>query len=860
MHDLDVWSIGNPEVTIKFERSTSGLAKVDSWVDADRELDASFNPLHEVCRRGITFPSEAGGMAFSTGEVELVQNAEGMHRLLFCQVAIGHAFVATKEDGRRDVPRGYDSLRIFDPSEEESEAEIEEIPIPDSGGSSDENVEPGSPSRSPTRGSPSRGSPSRGSPTRESVAAPKVRIIRRPRNYRHTFIVPNPSQVLPEYIVQFKSTKAADDAASEGSGGGGGGEAAPAGDGAADDDADLGSGREAGHAPRGRRDVPASREGRHDRRGHRSSGSSNGSEVSYGVCPLHPKKVVEFFCQQCHVPVCVHCKMVGTHAAGEAAHHGLIPIEVAYTTALESSAREDPLLASRREAVADALRSVREKASVVASNALAVEDLIVQKMQEAVDQLRRLTRRKANVLLAEELELRRQLDHFDWVESFLVDEQRSLEAVSFLTAWSRHASLRTQLHGTATGVKESVEAVLETVVPDLQVVGHVDVLAGDRAVARSTARDRYSSSDTRTNAPRQSEGPRRAVPNEMSAEAIIAGMKRDIRMRDDAVAMLTGNAGAALGSPAPSILIGSPVPQMMSPPGTLGSAGTGARGCHSSEHHTGGSGSAMPGGISVRQFWTNVLRGRGEGNVGSASAASTASPPASGGSASGRKRGSSRWRRGDARPGSTGWTSGDPLSSPVPLAGLPAALTPDRHGVPLPRSASRAHRAGHREHRTAGEPRSAMLRRQAARRAAAAEAAAAAAEAEAAGLRGAYRQGGSDDEDGVQPPGVNRAGAAAESVRRNLYAQYGNGRQGHHRRSQSDVPGGGGLSGLYSDLGGERPGGAGLDESDGDAGYFTATWGEDAEEASSSGSTGRGAAMRGHQRSRTETVLRRSPR
>jgi hypothetical protein len=33
---------------------------------------------------------------------------------------------------------------------------------------------------------------------------------------------------------------------------------------------------------------------------------------SFGNCPHHPHLGVEFFCPVCQIPVCVHCKMIGT--------------------------------------------------------------------------------------------------------------------------------------------------------------------------------------------------------------------------------------------------------------------------------------------------------------------------------------------------------------------------------------------------------------------------------------------------------------------------------------------------------------------------------------------------------------------
>ena len=44
------------------------------------------------------------------------------------------------------------------------------------------------------------------------------------------------------------------------------------------------------------------------------------------VCPSHPRTQVSYFCRTCFIPVCVDCKMAGSHSSGEFAHHPLTPI------------------------------------------------------------------------------------------------------------------------------------------------------------------------------------------------------------------------------------------------------------------------------------------------------------------------------------------------------------------------------------------------------------------------------------------------------------------------------------------------------------------------------------------------------
>jgi hypothetical protein len=63
-----------------------------------------------------------------------------------------------------------------------------------------------------------------------------------------------------------------------------------------------------------------------------------------GHCSEHPQKKVEFYCNTCATPVCVWCKMIGNHSSGEAVHHKLTEIFMAYNQARNESAQPDPVL------------------------------------------------------------------------------------------------------------------------------------------------------------------------------------------------------------------------------------------------------------------------------------------------------------------------------------------------------------------------------------------------------------------------------------------------------------------------------------------------------------------------------------
>lgn len=63
---------------------------------------------------------------------------------------------------------------------------------------------------------------------------------------------------------------------------------------------------------------------------------SKGGDI-FGQCRLHPNKVIEYVCSECHIPVCITCKMVGNHANGEASKHQLVSVTEAYHSVMQEA-------------------------------------------------------------------------------------------------------------------------------------------------------------------------------------------------------------------------------------------------------------------------------------------------------------------------------------------------------------------------------------------------------------------------------------------------------------------------------------------------------------------------------------------
>ncbi|KAJ3284908.1 hypothetical protein HDU79_007752 [Rhizoclosmatium sp. JEL0117] len=192
-----------------------------------------------------------------------------------------------------------------------------------------------------------------------------------------------------------------------------------------------------------------------------------GADV-FGHCRHHSDKKIEFFCSQCHIPVCVYCKMVGNHANGEAARHQLVSVSEAYQTVLQEARALDPVLQSRRQEIMNQIGAVNQRAKAVEKMSEQIETQIEEAYKRAMADLHSIVREKLNVLQGDEFELKRQLGEIDHLEDYLKYQQQG-DATQFLFSWSRHTAYRSELHDFKF-FKNTIDVEL-----DVKVVGGISV-------------------------------------------------------------------------------------------------------------------------------------------------------------------------------------------------------------------------------------------------------------------------------------------------------------------------------------------------------------------------------------------------
>lgn len=104
-------------------------------------------------------------------------------------------------------------------------------------------------------------------------------------------------------------------------------------------------------------------------------------------------------------------------------------------------------------------------------NATEVEENIYHILKEALKMLQEETQKKLSFLIADQVEIKRQYEQIQWVQSFLRYQMEILSPADYLNAWSRYLVLRNDL------INLNPLPVTTDIRPDMRVEGKIAVLA-----------------------------------------------------------------------------------------------------------------------------------------------------------------------------------------------------------------------------------------------------------------------------------------------------------------------------------------------------------------------------------------------
>lgn len=162
-------------------------------------------------------------------------------------------------------------------------------------------------------------------------------------------------------------------------------------------------------------------------------------------CPFHPGVKVEHFCFQCQLPVCLECKMSGTHSFGSASKHTLVPLRDAYTAACKHTETEDRIYIRRRKALNEKKDDLTKRLKDVIQNQKTVEARIMKVAEDAIFSLRQQSGERAIKLRSALSEIDRKLKEIVEREEFLNTQKEYSDPVTFIKGSCIHDRLLQEL-------------------------------------------------------------------------------------------------------------------------------------------------------------------------------------------------------------------------------------------------------------------------------------------------------------------------------------------------------------------------------------------------------------------------------
>lgn len=157
--------------------------------------------------------------------------------------------------------------------------------------------------------------------------------------------------------------------------------------------------------------------------------------ISIQKCPIHPEHIVQYYCQKCHLPVCLECKVKGNHSKGDAAKHVLVDISKAFDAAMNSMSKPDPSFVTREKALKEQLRIADEKIEEIEEIEKQIEAEITRIAAKAIEESRQQSSRNALIAKSVKLEIQRKLDELEAQKTLIKEHKDNSEPLRFLQAF-----------------------------------------------------------------------------------------------------------------------------------------------------------------------------------------------------------------------------------------------------------------------------------------------------------------------------------------------------------------------------------------------------------------------------------------
>jgi len=152
-------------------------------------------------------------------------------------------------------------------------------------------------------------------------------------------------------------------------------------------------------------------------------------------CPIHPAVKVEYYCHQCHLPVCLECKVKGSHSQGDESKHMLVDFASVYKELVEEVSKPNELM-NKVEALLMDTRSQQEtKIQELLTNQAFVENKIHDIESNVTQAIHQHYIEQALIIRSVKAELERKLEELQNHKKLIQYHKDQSEPLSFLTSY-----------------------------------------------------------------------------------------------------------------------------------------------------------------------------------------------------------------------------------------------------------------------------------------------------------------------------------------------------------------------------------------------------------------------------------------
>ena len=186
-------------------------------------------------------------------------------------------------------------------------------------------------------------------------------------------------------------------------------------------------------------------------------------------CPEHPGNKVQYYCPICHLPLCMECKVSGSHSHRDTLKHKLIPIAEAYKRGGDIINSPNKIRIAREKALTSAIIEAEEKVSALHKGLDAMLAEIRRIAAAAELEAKTLTGERIVETKSALSELQRKFNLLKSQKDLLIDYYQNGEPIHFLQTLHRNELLDQDIQTNIDLQKAS------SIKADLGVYGHLQI-------------------------------------------------------------------------------------------------------------------------------------------------------------------------------------------------------------------------------------------------------------------------------------------------------------------------------------------------------------------------------------------------